>query len=149
MSTAITAQMAYARVQAAVEQIKNDALEVICTLEPGDVVRQGDVYLVLLDIAPKRVAAYTGLQLASGTTQGSRHVAAGAVTLYTGDTSELTACLNRLIPQTKGRAQLFGPVAHAEAPWVETHPEHGDKQCPAGYYVVTYQRTRQNTRTQD
>lgn len=134
---------AFRAVSASVEAIKNDAHETIEAMEAGDVVRQGDLYLVALDEAPDRQADYDGRQLAPGDTQGSRHLVEGDCAVYTAVEAHATAILNRLVPATKGQQLFLGPVVQAApgAAPVFTHPEHGDRTLPAGgCFLVVYQR---------
>ena len=97
---------------------------------PGDTARQGDCYLTLLDAVPdgcKRQAKWD-LQLAPGTTQGSRHIldAKDGVTCYT-------------LPNP---SEFDGPVLLLKKERVLTHPEHGDWVLPPGVYAISYQRTQ-------
>lgn len=145
MSATLTASEAFAQVQSSAEAIRNDAFAEIATASPGDVGRQGDVYLVLLDELPEKQGPYAGRQLAPGTTQGSRHVVEGDCELYTPKAESATRILHRLVPATKRFPQILGPTIVAKSPWIERHPEHGDRQWPAGPYQVTYQRAYADT----
>jgi len=133
------AATAYTRVAQVAEEIRNDEDAAIPFMEPGDVVVQGDVYLVMLAAALPAVDAYAGRQLAPGSTQGSRHTAEGEVTLVQVDESEATAALVALIPETANHRQFIGPQVTATEPWTVAHPEHGNRTLPAGIYLVTYQ----------
>ena len=96
----------------------------------GDCIRQGDVYITLLDAVPvgMQKAEKWNLQLAPGDTQGSRHVldSRDGVTCYIhADASEFD-----------------GPVLVLEKQRELTHPEHGNWILPPGTYGVSYQRTQ-------
>jgi hypothetical protein len=139
----MTADKAFQSVRRSAEKIQSDAHETVAVVSSGDVVRQGDVYLIALDVAPKKAAAFVGRQLAPGETQGSRHFAEGDCELYRPDEAEATQILARLIPETNGERQFFGPVIRAHGAVEITHPEHGNRTLPGDgqVYLVTYQRT--------
>jgi hypothetical protein len=96
----------------------------------GDCVRQGDVYITLLDRVPDeyRQAEEWDLQLATGNTQGSRHVldSRAGVTCYTHHQA----------------TEFDGPVLVLAEDRELTHPEHGNWILPAGTYGISYQRTQ-------
>lgn len=97
------------------------------SMAPGDYHRQGDVYFTKLEKMPDGCAkAEAQVQLAPGTTQGSRH------------------CLESLSGVEFFRAaqatELDGPVLKCEKPITVNHPEHGTVTMPPGVYSVTYQR---------
>lgn len=93
----------------------------------GDIFRQGDIYIWRRDKLPKS-ANHTKcvLQLAPGTTKGSRH------------------CLD----SSEGVAMFAVDCADAlQGPWLKldcertiTHPEHGDVICAPGVYEISFQR---------
>ena len=96
----------------------------------GDAVRQGDLYITLLASVPtgyKRQATFN-LQLASGETQGSRHIldSADGVTCYVDPDA----------------TEFDGPVLVLEKERELTHPEHGNWILPPATYGVSYQRTQ-------
>lgn len=93
----------------------------------GDIFRQGDVYVWKRDKMPKGAKPVKcELQLAPGTTKGSRHC------LDSSDGVSMFA-----VPEADA---LQGPWVRLECERVITHPEHGDVICPAGVYEITYQR---------
>jgi hypothetical protein len=105
---------------------------------PGDVVRQGDVYLVCLD-KPPAGKEIKDRQLAPGTTQGSRHVAEGdCVVIDIADKAAMIREVNRLVPSTKGvlvsgrDEVLIGPAIECRKGVTITHPEHGDRSLEDG-----------------
>lgn len=97
---------------------------------PGDAVRQGDVYITLLDGVPDGCEKQKtwDTQLAPGTTQGSRHVLDSrvGVTCY-------------LLPSP---SEFDGPVLVLTKKREVTHPEHGHWILPPGVYGISYQRTQ-------
>ena len=135
-----TASSAYQEVLDLAEQIKNGEPATIALIEPGDVVRQGDIYLVSLDVSPASPKRWAGRQLAEGTTQGSRHVTVGDCDLFLPDPARAKDVLNRLIPGTRDQELFLGPVIEARESVTIEHPEHGHRTLPAGTYLVTYQR---------
>jgi hypothetical protein len=114
-------------------------------LDPGDNVRQGDIYVTRLgDRLPAKAGAYEGRQLAPGPTQGSRHVIVGPCTLYRPDESEAAEILGTLVPQARGQRLFIGPVIEATDAVTLEHPEHPHRTLPPGNYLVTYQRSYQD-----
>lgn len=110
------------------ESVKSDKAHAIPFMDPGDELRQGDLYVTRIAEVPAGAVKVErpDKQLAPGTTQGSRHCLRSlkSVTLY---------CIAQPGP-------LDGPVIEARrAFWVD-HPEHGNRQLPAGVYAITYQR---------
>lgn len=134
------ARSAYEAVRIAAETIRNDEPATIPPMEPGDCVRQGDVYIVAVDVAPAG-KPYGSRQLAPGTTLGSRHIVEGDCDVLAVDKVEATRLLNRLVPATEGLEQFVGPMIIAKGPITITHPEHGWRSLPPGTYLVVGQRT--------
>lgn len=99
----------------------------------GDVVRQGDLYLVCID---RIVGTETKeRQLAPGTTQGSRHVISGDCTVV--------AKYEKTMPTVLGNVptELIGPAVQCKSDCTIEHPEHGHKILPSGTsWAVVYQR---------
>jgi len=96
----------------------------------GDGVRQGDVYITLLDRVPKGFVKQDtwDRQLAPGSTQGSRHIldAKAGVKYYRHpDANEFT-----------------GPVLMLSKTRELTHPEHGNWILPSRIFGISYQRTQ-------
>lgn len=135
------AKTAYEDVLRGAEEIKNGDPITIATMSPGDSVRQGDIYVICLDVDPERASEFVGRQLAPGVTQGSRHIVEGECELFTPDPTSATEIINRLVPSTKNVPQLFGPVIRTTGTVEVTHPEHANVTLPCdGSYLVTYQR---------
>ncbi len=97
---------------------------------PGDAVRQGDIYITLLERVPTGYVRQKkwGRQLAPGNTQGSRHVI---------DSSKGVVCYTH-----PAASEFDGPVLHLKQEREITHPEHGNWILPPGVYGVSYQRTQ-------
>lgn len=94
-------------------------------MSPGEWARQGDVYVQRLADGHKPTGKRTTeRQAAPGTTQGSRHVIEGKVTIYA----------------PAGPDPLVGPVVVAREDWWLRHPEHADMQFPPGVFQIRYQR---------
>lgn len=97
----------------------------------SDYFRQGDVYVWRRDVLPKGLQKVkVRLQLAPGTSKGSRHCldSSDGVTMY---------------HDPNGDA-LQGPWFVVTKPLSIPHPEHGRViMCP-GIFEVTYARTRSN-----
>ena len=111
------------------ERIINDATQRFPeAASPGDVFRQGDVYIQLLDAMPKDSVKDDKpiQQLAPGTTQGSRHIldSLSGVTMF----------------KMKNPSPLQGPVLKTTKERTITHPQHGDCVIGPGIYNITYQR---------
>jgi hypothetical protein len=136
----VKASTAYGQVARSVESIRNGDHAVIATMSPGDVLRQGDLYILALD---REIAGGVpaSRQLAPGTTQGSRHVAEGDCDVLSVPESDAIQAINRLVPATRGQRLFVGPMIRARGPVTIAHPEHGDRTLPGGAcYLVTIQR---------
>lgn len=135
----LTAEQSLTQIQTHAETIKNDEHQVVGAMSPGDVWAQGDIGIVFLDKKPKgcTLIANPSLQLAPGTTQGSRH------------------CLESLdglkLFQLSDANPLEGPVIDAPNGMRVNHPEHGDCTFGPGVYGVIYQRqlSKELARVQD
>lgn len=129
MAATITAERALRDVQRGAEKIKNDELQRFPeAASPGDSVRQGDVYVTLLDRVPAGATPIPfRAQLADGNTQGSRHCldSSQGVQLYR-------------LPEP---GMLDGPVVELAEPRTLEHPEHGDWLLGPGVYQISYQRS--------
>lgn len=103
----------------------------------GDVVRQGDLYLVCVDSLLTGVVT-EDRQLAPGTTQGSRHVLQGDCVIHKNiAVSDYPS--NQAV--SKIHPVLVGPAFHCKGDVTVTHPEHGDKILPADTtWQVVYQQ---------
>ena len=137
----IDARTAYTEVLRAAEEIRSDAHEAIATMSPGDVVRQGDLYITCLDGEPPGGVPAGTRQLAPGTSRGARHIVEGDCDVFRVSDEEAVAALRRVVPGADG-FQFVGPVIRARGPVTITHPEHGDRTLPGeACYLVTYQRS--------
>lgn len=106
--------------------------ETIGSPSVGDVVRQGDVYLVCIDNLPQG-KELRNAQLAPGTSQGSRHIIQGDCKIV-----EVTSF--RLQNGKDVPSPLIGPAFSCTGACEVTHPEHGHKVLPANStWQVVYQ----------
>lgn len=130
----ITTQIS--RIRKSAEKMHAAETEVIGTASVGDVVRQGDLYLVCLEKLPGGVPM-KDRQLAPGTTQGSRHVLQGDCSLVVPNNKQGVAdAIGHDV-----HSELIGPAFHCDAECELTHPEHGNKVLPQGTnWAVVYQR---------
>lgn len=95
-----------------------------------DSVRQGDVYITLLGEVPAgyKLEKNWDLQLAPGTTQGSRHVL---------DLRSGVQCYRH-----EDASEFDGPVLVISELREVTHPQHGHWILPPNIYGFSYQRTQ-------
>lgn len=141
MSATITAERALQEVQSDAEKIKNDETAVISTVSKGDVIRQGDVYLVAIGKKPACAKPTSNRQLAPGTSQGSRHIVEGECTVYTCLSDEVIAMIRKVLPKADLHPVLIGPVIETKSQCELTHPEHGNRVLPDGeVFASVYQR---------
>lgn len=116
-------------IQESVEAIKSDAPQRFPeAASDGDYFRQGDVNIIYRDRVPSGAVTMKkiDLQLAPGTTKGSRHCLDSAEGVQLFEVPNATA--------------LQGPIIKNDAERTVTHPEHGDVVLPPGVYSVRYQR---------
>jgi hypothetical protein len=127
--------------QSQVEKIRASALEKIDAAKTqtigspslGDVVRQGDLYLVCLDDNYQGEKVVHERKLAPGTSQGSRHVLEGDVTIWESNPVRING--------EAVHEALRGPSFRCNEGSTLTHPEHGDMNLPNGTtWGVVYQR---------
>ena len=112
-----------------VESLDAAKTETIGSPSIGDVVRQGDLYLVNIESLPAG-KKLEDRQLAEGNTQGSRHVVQGDVSLVSPEAAH--PGIDRV---------LCGPAFHCNEAAEVTHPEHGNKILPKDTtWRVTFQR---------
>ena len=102
----------------------------------GKVIRQGDVYIHMVDSNFKVGDEINTKQIVDGNSIGSQHVLDGDVVVYEG---------KKLPEWVDGRWPL-GKAFDVQNRCIVTHPEHAHVNLPRGRYVVTHQidmRTRQ------
>lgn len=120
---------AITKVKKSAEKMHSQKTERIGSPSLGDVVRQGDIYLVCIKELPKDGKETKDLQLAPGNTQGSRHIMSGNVKMVTG------------VKFQNFNSVLVGPAFKCEGDATVTHPEHGNKILPEGtVWQVVYQQ---------
>lgn len=100
------------------------------TMRIGDYHRQGDVYVqrITPPYRNKIKEITVRIQVAPGSTQGSRHCITGATLRHL-----------RMYKKTTATA-LDGPIIEAFNPVEIGHPEHGHVTIPPGWYAITFQR---------
>lgn len=99
-------------------------------IEPGQFVRQGDVYIVCMrQLDPGKQTK--NRQLATGTSQGSRHVLEGD--------AEVFEARSRDIQRTHLGEYFEGPSFKANSHVTITHPEHAHISLPPGCYETRHQ----------
>lgn len=142
----LTVEKALGQVRDQAERIRNDETAEVGTVSRGDVVRQGDLYLVCVTglVAKAALRLTKQRQLAPGTTQGSRHVVQGKCRVYEpADAGAVATAIAEALRPAKAELfpQLVGPVIEARGPVEIDHPEHGNRVLPGGeWYAVVYQR---------
>lgn len=117
------------------EAIRNDAERVYESRDIGDAHPQGDILITRIKSLPKgAVKIKATVQLAPGTTQGSRHTlrSVGGVTMY----------------RVADPGPFDGPILVHGGCAID-HPEHGNVVLPAGIDTITYQRADLARRVQD
>lgn len=146
MAKTLTAAAAFTEVKKSGEKIKNDETAVVGTVSAGDVIRQGDLYMVAIGSLPNGQRT-NQRQLAPGTSQGSRHVIEGDVEIYDADKTAVIDLVNAACPATRGKLvprrdePLIGPVFRTVERCQVTHPEHGWRVLPDGeVFAVIFQR---------
>ncbi len=125
----LTATESLAKIQQAVEQIdKRKEQNFPNAATNNDYFRQGDLYIFIRDSIPRDCIEVKNpsLQLAPGTTQGSRH------------------CLDSLkgvsIYQQANGDALQGPWLKITIPRIIKHPQHGDVKLITSICEIVYQR---------
>lgn len=123
----LTAKEAVSRVRDGAKHAAHDGVR-SPNLSVGDHVRQGDLYIWALEEIPSGAVPMGAvhLQLAPGTSQGSRHAL---------DSADGVSMFSLRTPNA-----LQGPMFMLDQPRTITHPEHGHITLPPGCYGVTYQR---------
>jgi hypothetical protein len=114
---------------------------IIKSMKPGQMVRQGDIYLINIT-GKKEVKVFNTInvsfnnyitsakpqgnqfQLVPGSTMGSRHMVDSSVKVKLNPTNT---------------SSLVGPVIESESAFLVTHPEHAHFELPKGSYLVCYQ----------
>lgn len=124
----VSAKRAFGELARHAEKIKNDEHQHAGEMSVGDAWPQGDIAVVLIGEVPSgaKVVERPALQLAPGTTQGSRHCleSLDGITAYT----------------HANPTALDGPILDAPKGLTVTHPEHGWITLRPGVYAVIYQR---------
>lgn len=112
------------------KKVADDSLRIVPDDFPsGQPIPQGDINIWRLpQLPPNVVEATPSLQLAPGTTRGSRHCIKA---------SDLSKCKFFKLPTPN---PLQGPIIVFCEPVTIEHPEHGNQLWPAAVVAITYQR---------
>lgn len=125
----------------AAEDIKNDAPAGVA-LAVGDVLRQGDLYVVRVHELPARKTKRKNRQLADGDTQGSRHVLRGKCGLFDVRAGDVDALLKKADRRFDVRDYQVGPAFETTEAITIEHPEHGHRTLTEpGCYISIFQRS--------
>jgi len=113
------------------DQKSDQDVRVISVMEVGQVIRQGDVYMEKIERVPDEYTIpMTNLQVAEGTTKGSRHI--------------LSSVPSMKIFESPNAGPLDGPVVACHETFDLTHPEHANFSfIGGGTFKITYQRNFQ------
>jgi hypothetical protein len=161
-----------AQIADAVEAVKNDGLQIFSeAASVGDSLRQGDVVLQFLGSDPVEIPHHIYqqldtpvLQLAPGSSKGSRHILSSAEGVEMWEPVPIDEACAKYVYAKHGKKlpkgvvrwnlehveeigkleeamAMAGPIFRLSQPTVLTHPEHGDWQLPCGTYRVIFQRT--------
>ena len=110
-------------------------------VKPMQVIRQGDIYVVIVDEIEGKGAEIKNRQLVPGISNGSRHVVADSphVRIFKSRPKDLIAKLEKKLGQRILDIQI-GPAIEAETEWTITHPNHPFcSKIPAGKAQIIYQ----------
>lgn len=104
-------------------------------IEPGQGVRQGDVYLRCVEQVKRGAERFMTVGPGAKGKLGQRDAA--------GDRHTVTSTGQVEFYARKSRSPLVGPVLVATKRMLVSHPEHADIELPAGTYEVSYQRAHE------
>ena len=123
----VTAIEAHRKIEQAALAADGDTREVKA-ITPGEVVRQGDIYIHRVKADHPHGKAVESRQLAVGTNQNARHIAEAPAKIYEGTTAPEGVI-----------TRLLGPCIIADKPVRVSHPEHAHVTLPPGAYQITHQ----------
>jgi hypothetical protein len=124
-----TAEQAYRSVRESVEKIDNSKPQRFpAAASPGDNVRQGDIYITLLEKRPSglKLQEHPEAKLTPGNTLGSQHV--------------LDSLVGVKQYVRENASPIQGPILELTEERTVTHPQHGHWILNPGLYEVTYQK---------
>jgi len=99
-------------------------------MKPGDIHWQGDVGILMISEVPDGFVAIKNIiQLAPGTSRGSRHIIHEAVRYQTYRSKS-----------NAPRSEMEGPVIVSDSKFRVDHPDHGTVIVPPGVYQIRYQQ---------
>ena len=105
---------------------------VVDSIEIGQFVRQGDVYIQRVGSAGDWKAT-ENRQLVPGTTMGSRHTVDASVTVLANPNGAKVERIER------NKARCLGPQLLSKDRFTVSHPEHADMSLPGGIYQCYFQ----------
>lgn len=110
----------------------------------GEVTHQGDIYVHHVSDEHPIGKRLESLQLAPGTTKGSRHTLRGDVEVYEGVALPATWRTPKWLKEMRVDPHriALGPAFIVRSRALGPHPEHSDYSLPPGRYQVTYQIDR-------
>lgn len=126
----------FTEVKSEIAQVTDARVRHIEEMKIGQIVRQGDIYITMVDESHAHGGICESHQLAMGTSKGSRHMADQNFMVHKGTK----------LPEGFLEGTFIGPFIKSEVRAQITHPEHSWVSLPAGCYQVTHQtdlKTRQ------
>jgi hypothetical protein len=112
------------------EKVKVEGLRNCKTMQVGQVVRQGDIYIHKVSDKHNHGEEIENHQLAFGLSQGSRHIADKSFKIFEGTT----------LPEYCNSSTFHGPcIKSDDANAMITHPEHGNICTGKGTFQITHQ----------
>lgn len=111
----------------------------------GSISVQGDVYLMVLKGLPKGAKKRDDLQVAEGSTRGSRHVLSNGTEVWDVPAAELRKAILEIHPDLEDNIRYdsyLGPVFRGGPEQWLTHPDHAWQgfDSPDTYVAVIFQR---------
>jgi len=122
-----TAVEAHREIEAAA--VPRQEVRLIRSMSPGQVVRQGDIYIHRVADSHAHGPMAATRQLALGETMGSRHLALAPSKVYVGTKP----------PEWCQASTFLGPLIVSKDRFVVGHPEHAHISLPGGRYQITHQ----------
>jgi hypothetical protein len=111
------------------QEINTQELRVISQHIIGKAVRQGDIYIHMVENDFEVGQEINVKQIVDGTSIGSRHILDGNVIVYEG----------KVLPKWVASNYPLGKAFDVKSRCIVTHPEHAHVELPKGRYVVTHQ----------
>ena len=116
-------------IESAALKTRDNSLQRVGILSPGDFVSQGDINIWCLPEIPEgAIKVAVEAQIAPGTTRGSRHC------IKQSDLSKVTQY------KLNNSNAIQGPIFELHSPITIEHPEHGDQVHSSRFIFISYQR---------